>query len=118
MADRPKTIDEYLAGLSDDRRTALEDLRRLIHEVAPDAEECISYGMPAFRYGGRMLVGFAAAKSHLSLYAWNGTAVAAHKDELQGFSTSTGTIRFTPERPLPAGFVRDLVRERMAQNRR
>ena len=70
----PTTIDEYLALVSEDKRAALQALREIIHAAAPDAEECISYQMPAFRLNG-MLVGFAAAKAHCALYAWNGSTV-------------------------------------------
>jgi len=70
----PATIDDYLALVSEDKRAALQALRQVIRAAAPEAEECISYKIPAFRLNG-MLVGFAAAKTHCSLYAWNGSAV-------------------------------------------
>lgn len=111
----PTTIDEYLALLSEDKRAALEALRRVIRAAAPDAEECISYQMPAFRLNG-MLVGFAAAKNHCALYAWNGSAVGLFADELKGYHTSKGAIRFTPEKPLPEAVVRRLVEMKVAKN--
>jgi len=113
--DAPTTIDEYLALVSDDKRAALQALREIIRAAAPDAQECISYKMPAFRQNG-MLVGFAAAKNHCALYAWNGTAVGLFADELRGYDTSKGTIRFTPEKPLPETLVRRLVEMKVAQN--
>ena len=115
MTSKPNTIDEYLAALSDEQRAALETLRKTIRAAAPTAEECISYGLAAFRQNG-MLVGFAAAANHLAFYPMNSTTVKAFKDELKGFETSKGTIRFQPDKPLPAALVRKLVKARLAEN--
>jgi len=113
--DKPTTIDEYLSGLGEDQRAALQKLREIIRSAAPDAEECISYQMPAFRQNG-MLVGFAAARNHCSLYAWNGTSVGLFAEELRNYDTSKGTIRFTPDKPLPETLVRRLVEIKVAKN--
>jgi uncharacterized protein YdhG (YjbR/CyaY superfamily) len=116
-AEPPKkvtTIDEYLARLSDDKRAALEKLRRTIKSAIPRAEECISYGLPAFRYENRMLAWFGAAKNHCSFYP--GGVVDACKDDLAPYETSKGTIRFQPERPLPAALVKKLLKARIAAN--
>ena len=110
----PATIDEYLSRVSDDKRAALEQLRKTILGVIPLAEECISYQMPAFRYDGRVLVYFAAAANHCAFYP--GGMVNAFKDELAAYETSKGTIRFQPERPLPASLVQKIVKARVAQN--
>ncbi len=107
-------MDEYLATLGDEQRVALERLRRDIHTAAPRAEECISYRMPAFRLDGRMLVWYGAAANHCALYP--GAVVEAHADELKGYETGKGTVRFPPDRPLPARLVRKLVRARIAEN--
>jgi uncharacterized protein YdhG (YjbR/CyaY superfamily) len=80
MAGKPETIDEYLAAVSPDKRSALEKLRRAIRAAAPKAEECISYQLPAYRQNG-MLVGFGATAKHCTFYLMSGTTVAAHKDE-------------------------------------
>jgi uncharacterized protein YdhG (YjbR/CyaY superfamily) len=114
MSAKPTTIDEYLAPLSGEKRSALEKLRRSIRSAAPDAEECISYGIPAFRLGGRLLVAFGAAENHCALYA-GAFPVKAHKDELEAYDTSKGTIRFDAESPLPASLVRKLVKSRIAE---
>ena len=114
MAAKPKTIDEYLAALSDDKRAALEKLRKTIRAAAPKAEECISYQLPAFRLDGRMLVWFGASANHCSFYP--GAVVEAHKDELKEYDTSKGTIRFQADNPLPATLVRKLVKARIAKN--
>lgn len=113
---KPTTIDEYLARLSEDKRAALDKLRKDILAAAPKAEECISYQIPAFRLNGRMLVWFGAASNHCSFYP--GGIVAAFTNELKGYDVSKGTIRFPPDKPLPATLVRKLVRARIAQMRR
>jgi uncharacterized protein YdhG (YjbR/CyaY superfamily) len=112
---KPKTIDEYLAPLSVETRAALEKLRRAIKVAAPNAEECISYGICAFRQNG-MLVGFGAAEKYCSFFLMNGSTVEAFKDELKAYDTSKGTIRFQPNKPLPATLVRKLVKARIAEN--
>ena len=111
-----RTIDEYLAALDDSQRTALEKLRKMIRAAAPRAEECISYGVPAFRLNG-LLVAFGARPNHLAFYPMSANTVADYKDELKDYLTSKGTIRFQPDKPLPATLVRKLVRSRIAENR-
>ena len=110
----PATIDAYLAAVPQPHRAALEKLRADIHAAAPGTEECISYGVPAFRREGRMLVWFAAAKNHCSFFP--GGVVQQFGKELAGYETSKGTVRFPPEAPLPAGLVRKLVKARIARN--
>jgi uncharacterized protein YdhG (YjbR/CyaY superfamily) len=108
-------VDAYLAALGAEQREALETLRATIHAAAPEAEECISYGVPAFRQR-RPLVGYGASENHCALYLMSGSTVAAHAEELRGYDTSKGTIRFSPERPLSAALVRRLVEARIAEN--
>jgi len=116
-AGRTETgIDDYLAALPADQRAALEKLRGTIRAAAPKAEECISYQLPAFRLDGNVLVYFGAAAKHLSLYPGSVAAIAAHREELKNYSTSKGTIRFLPTRPLPVTLVRKLVKFRIAEN--
>jgi uncharacterized protein YdhG (YjbR/CyaY superfamily) len=116
VAAKPKTIDEYLAALSDDQRAALEKLRKAIRAAAPKAEEYIGYGLAAFRLDGRPLVAFGAAANHCAFYPMSSTTVGAHQDELKGYDTSKGTIRFPADKPLPAALVRKLVKARIAEN--
>jgi len=115
MAARARTIDEYLAPLSDEKRATLEKLRTAIRSAAPKAEECISYQIPAFRLGGRLLVAFGAATNHCAFYA-GAFPIQAHKDELGAYDTSKGTIRFQARSPLPATLVRKLVKTRIAEH--
>ena len=110
---RAKTIDEYLAALSDDKRAVLNRLRKAILAAAPRAEECISYQLPAFRLDGKMLVWFGAATNHCAFYP--GAVIEVYKDELKNYDTSKGTIRFRADNPLPTTLVRKLVKARIAK---
>jgi uncharacterized protein YdhG (YjbR/CyaY superfamily) len=115
MKGKARTIDEYLAALSPDKRAALQRLRKTIRTAAPRAQECISYQIAAFRQNG-MLVGFGATANHCAFYLMSSSTVAAHKDELKDYDTSKGTIRFPADKPLPAALVRKLVKARIAEN--
>jgi uncharacterized protein YdhG (YjbR/CyaY superfamily) len=108
----PTTHDEYLAALSDDKRRALEKLRKDIKAAAPKAEECISYGIPGFRLNGKSLLTFGAAVKHCAFYP--GSTLQAFKKELKDYDTAKGTIRFPPEKPLPTALVRKIVKARIA----
>jgi uncharacterized protein YdhG (YjbR/CyaY superfamily) len=108
-------IDAYLAALPEEKRAALQALRTTIAAAAPDAVEAISYGMPAFRYRGRPLVSYHAAKGHCSFFPMGSALIDAHRTELAGFDLAKGTIRFTPERPIPTDLLTTLVRARLAQ---
>ena len=111
----PKNVDEYLAGVPEPARRALNMIRAAIRSaVPPAATETISYGIPAFRYNG-VLVWFAAFSNHCSLFP-TAAVVEAFKNELKGFSTSKGTIHFPTDRPLPTALVKKLVKARVAQN--
>jgi uncharacterized protein YdhG (YjbR/CyaY superfamily) len=109
-----KNIDAYLATVPAEARAALQNLRKIIRAAAPKATETISYRIPMFKYHG-MLVGFAAFKDHCSFFP-GAVLSKAHRDELRPYGTSKGTIRFTPDKPLPAALVKKLVRERIKQN--
>ncbi len=116
VAVKTKTIDEYLAGVSDVQRGVLEKLRKTIRATAPNVVECISYGLAAFKLDGKGLVAFGASANHCAFYLMSNSTVAAHQDELDKYDTSTGTIRFTADKPLPVALVRKLVKARIAEN--
>ena len=118
MKGKPKTIDDYLAPLSADKRAALQKLRNAIKAAAPRAEECISYQLPAFRLDGKLLVAFGARSNHCAFYPMSASTVETHKADLKDYETSKGTIRFQPDDPLPAALVRKLVKARIAENGR
>lgn len=111
----PKDVDTYLAAVPAEQRAALETLRRQIRAAAPGVTETISYGVPVFKLG-KSLVSLGAAKKHCAFYVMSSTAVERFKGELAGYSTSAGTIRFTPEKPLPADLVARIVAARIAEN--
>jgi uncharacterized protein YdhG (YjbR/CyaY superfamily) len=111
---KPETIDDYLARLGDDKRAALERLRKTIKSIVPRAEECISYQMPAFRLDGRVLVWFGAGANHCAFYP--GGSVYEFKRELADYQISKGTIRFQPDRPLPSTLVRKIIKGRIAKD--
>src|SRR5436190_21616702 len=111
LRPNPRTIDDYLATVSADQRAALEQLRKTIRIAAPKAEECISYGIPAYRQNG-MLVGFGATTKHCAFYLMSSSTLADLETELERYDTSKSTIRFQPDDPLPAGLVRKLVKAR------
>lgn len=113
-AHNAKTIDEYLSTVNDEQRIALEKLRKTIKSAAPKAEECISYQMPTFKQNG-MLVCFGAFNNHCSFFP-GAKPVESHRDELKNFETSKGTIRFQPNKPIPATLIRKIVKERIADN--
>lgn len=112
---RSADVDAVLAALPGSVREALEALRETIRAVAPTAVEGINYGVPAFKYRGRPFVSFGAGKAHCSFYVQSPAVMDAHADELGGYDTSKGTIRFRAEEPLPAALVSKLVRARMAE---
>lgn len=114
MRPVPASVDAYMAGIeSDVFREALSHLRKIILEEVPDAEEVIAYGIPSYkRYG--MVTSFAAFKKHCSFFP--GMATQDFLDELRDFKTSTGTIQFTPETPIPDDLVRRILRHRVAMN--
>jgi uncharacterized protein YdhG (YjbR/CyaY superfamily) len=105
-------MDDYLDGLPPAQKAAFERVRAVIGDVVPDAEEGVSYGMPAFIYAGRPLLGFRAAKKHLSIFPFSPAAIEGVKRRLDDFDLAKGTIRFSPERPVPEDVLVDVVQAR------
>jgi len=108
-------IEKYLAPLPPAFQAALQQLRRTIRAAAPEAIETISYRLPAFDWHGS-LVAFGAASKHCALYVMSGTALDAFQQELEAFDLSKGTVRFSPDKPIPATLVRRIVKARMLEN--
>jgi uncharacterized protein YdhG (YjbR/CyaY superfamily) len=106
------SLDDYLAGLSPGDKVALERVRAVVLGAVPEVEEGRSYGMPAFIYAGRPLLGFRAAKKHLSIFPFSPAAIDAVSDRLGDFDLAKGTVRFTADTPVPEGVLTDLVRAR------
>ena len=103
----PTTIDEYLSALPSDQRRALQTLRAQIKAAAPGAEEYIGYGLAGFKFEGRPLVYIGAAKNHCAIYG--ARADDALADKLKGYKQSKGTIQFTPDKPIPAALVKEIL---------
>ena len=108
-------VDAYFATLDDAARSAYERIRELALAEVPRAEQGVSYGMAALKYEGKPLLGFRAAKEHLSVFPFSPAAVEAVKGRLRSDGVSKGTVRFTPDHPLPDSIVVDLVRSRVAE---
>ena len=113
MATDPR-VDAYLDALPQDQRQALQHLREEIRRVVPEAEETISYDMPAFNVRGKFFVSYACWKRHCSLYPMTDSFRAEHAAELEGFGGTKGSVHFTPERPLRDEMIEALVRARLA----
>ena len=107
-------IEAILAALPEDQRAALGALRSTIAAAAPEAIEAISYGTPAFRYRGRPLVSYGAATAHCSFFPMAPEVLDRYRERLAGFDLAKGTVRFTPDRPIPADVVAAIVRDRIA----
>ena len=110
----PKDINGYIAGFPEETQVILEKLRRTIRKAAPEAQEVISYQMPAFKYQG-ILVYFAAYKNHIGFYPTS-TGIAAFKKELSAYQTSKGTVRFPIDKPLPLDLTSKIVKFRVKEN--
>ena len=106
------TVDDYLHGINEPQRTALERIRRIIKEKAPDAEEVISYGMPGFKYIGQYLLGYAAFKDHMSFFPTGGP-IEKLTAKLGNYKLSKGTIQFTMDNQLPEGLISELLTVRI-----
>jgi uncharacterized protein YdhG (YjbR/CyaY superfamily) len=108
-------IDDYLAAVEEPKRSSLDALRRSILETVPDAEQCLSYGLPAFKFQGRTIAGFAAFKNHLSYLPHSGSVLDEMEDDIVGYRSTKGSLHFAVDQPLPDALVRRLVETRMRQ---
>lgn len=112
LAKKPTNTDEYLSQLPAAQQKALRTLRKQILSAAPGAEEHFGYGLPGFKYNDHPMLYLGAAKNHVALY---GSVPVGFKDRLKDFTVSKGTIQFTPEKPLPAALVKDIVKMKCAE---
>ncbi len=108
-------IDEYLRSVDEPKRSTLSRLRRDILTVVPDAEQCLSYGVPAFKVAGKTIAGFAAFKNHLSYLPHSGSVFPELTEELAGYSKTTGALHFAVDAALPAALVEKLIAVRIRQ---
>jgi len=112
---RYANVDAYMAGLPDDRRAVMEQLRATIREAAPGAIEAIAYNMPAFRLDGRFLVSYEAYKAHYSLFPWTDAMVAEIGTALRSYAVGKGTLRFAADAPIPLDLVARAVAVRVRE---
>jgi uncharacterized protein YdhG (YjbR/CyaY superfamily) len=110
-----REIDEYLAGLDEPKRETLAQLRATIAAIVPDAEQGMSYGMPAFKLRGKTIAGFAAFTNHLSYLPHSGSVIAQLDRETEGYEKTKGTLHFLVGEPLPEKLVKQLLDTRIAQ---
>lgn len=110
-------VDEYLRGVDEPKRSTLQALRRTILEIVPDADQVISYRVPAFRVGGKTVAGFAAFKDHLSYLPFSGSVLTQLADELKGYTMTKSALHFPVDRPLPKTVVKKLIAVRLGEVR-
>jgi uncharacterized protein YdhG (YjbR/CyaY superfamily) len=108
-------VDRYLSGVEEPKRRTLQTLRRTILEIVPEAEQVISYGIPAFRVHGKTVAGFAAFKTHLSYLPFSGSVLGQLADELDGYTMTKSSLHFPVDRPLPKPLVKKLIGVRLAE---
>jgi uncharacterized protein YdhG (YjbR/CyaY superfamily) len=108
-------VDEYLRSIEEPKRTTLQGLRRTILEVVPEAEQVISYRVPAFRVRGKDIAGFAAFKDHLSFLPFSGSVLGRLADELDDYTMTKSSLHFPVDRPLPKAIVEKLIAARLAE---
>ena len=113
---KSRSIERYIGGRPAAVQPTLRKLRATIKRAAPQAEECISYGIPAFRVNRRLLVFFGAWTNHCAFYPGSTATLKNFQNELRNFQTRKGTIRFSPDKPLPVALVKKLVKTRIAEN--
>jgi uncharacterized protein YdhG (YjbR/CyaY superfamily) len=109
-------VDEYLSAVEEPKRSTLQALRRTILEILPEAEEVISYRVPAFRVGGTTVAEFAAFKDHLSYLPFSGSVLRQLADELHGYTMTKSSLHFRVDRPLPKAPVEKLIAVRLAEH--
>ena len=110
-------VDEYLRGVEEPKRSTLQALRRTILEIVPDADQVISYRVPAFRVRGKTVAGFAAFKNHLSYLPFSGSVLTQLADELKGYTMTKSALHFPVDRPLPRTVVKKLIAVRLGEVR-
>ena len=106
-------VDEYLSTVDEPKRGTLQELRRTILEIVPEAEQVISYRVPAFRVQGKTVAGFAAFKDHLSYLPFSGSVLDQLGDELRGYTMTKSALHFPVDRPLPPSLVKNLIAVRL-----
>jgi uncharacterized protein YdhG (YjbR/CyaY superfamily) len=110
-----KEVARHLAKIPQPQRATLENLRQVILEIIPDAEEVISYGFPGYKLNGKVICGFDAFKNHCSFFPHSSLVIPELEADLSGYKTSKGAIQFQIDKPLPKNLVRKLIKTRLRQ---
>lgn len=108
-------VQDYLSTVTTDEKAVFENILEIARSIVPDAEEGLSYGMPALKYKGRPLIGFISSKEHLSIFPFSPKVVDAVAGKLEGYQLSKGTIRFSLSKPVPDEVIRDIVNLRLSE---
>ena len=116
--NRDPAIDAYLATVATSNRALLQQLRKTIHAIVPEVEECISYRLPAFRFQGRIIAGLSATSKGCSYYPFSGTTLKTLASAIEGYSQTKSALHFGPQEPLPTPLVRKLLETRIAEGNR
>jgi uncharacterized protein YdhG (YjbR/CyaY superfamily) len=117
MRRKPTTIDAYLAGVPVEQRAVLQKLRATIRAIVPEAQECISYSLPAFRLDARIVAGFSATASGCSYYPFSGSTLKTLARAIAKYDHTKSALHLTVDSPLPASLVRRLIAARRAEAR-
>ena len=117
MRSTPSTIDDYLATVSPDHRATLQRLRETIRSIVPDAQECISYGLPAFRLEGKIVAGFSATSKGCSYYPFSGSTLKTLARAITRYDHTKSALHFSTDEPLPDALVRRLIKARIAERK-
>jgi len=112
------SVEDYIKGSPKESQSTLRELRKLVKALAPEAEEVISYGMPAFKLNGKGFVAYAGYKKHVGFYPMSGTFLQTFKKELTGYKTSVGAIQFPLSEPLPVALIKKLIKMRVQENKK
>ena len=112
----PTSVEDYLASIPENARSALENLRKIIKKVVPEAVEIISYQIPTFKYNGKGRVAYSTHKNHCSLHLMSKSLMSVYKEELKSYDTTKASIHFTLEHPIPTALVNKLIKERINEN--
>jgi uncharacterized protein YdhG (YjbR/CyaY superfamily) len=115
MASKPTSVDAYLTTVRGEKRAALDKLRKTIRAIVPKAEECISYGIPAFRLEGKIVAGFAATAKGCLYFPFSGSTLGSLADEIEDYDRTKSALHFDPADPLPLTLVRKLIKARIAE---
>lgn len=115
LSNKPKNVDEYIASFSEETQVLLQQVRVAVRKAAPNAEEVISYNMPAYKCYGRILVYFAGFKNHIGFYPIS-SAIKEFQKELSVYKGAKGSVQFPLNKPMPLNIISKIVKFRVKEN--